>query len=348
MSDIRYDLIHDEYVIIAPERLRRPDCFFIDADSRKPGRDDRGKCPFCPGNEKMTTKEIFSIRDSGEPDTPGWRTRVVPNLYKAVQIESPWRSEDAGLYEKWAGFGAHEVIIDTPEHKERMDGWSLQEYGDWLRTLRYRVMELRKDIRLVHMSIFKNHGHYGAATQSHPHTQLIALPVVPKIKRESLRHALYFYREHGRSRYATVIGKELHERERVVCESGRFVAICPFASAFPFEVAIYSLEERKISLSEFDDGDIEELSEILSEVFEALYLQLGNFDFNILFDIPPLQKNYATEEFFDDLPDIWRFSIRIVPRIYRMGGFELGSGMMINPVAPEEAAKLLRKDTKSR
>lgn len=338
MSEIRYDPIHDEYALIAPERLHRPDCYH---PSKPPeGLPVERRCPFCEGHESMTPPEIYAIRDN-EPNGPGWRTRVVPNLYKAVQIEAPWQSREEGVYSVWEGLGAHEVIVDTPRHLERMDAWRQQEYIDWLTTLRARVADLRNDIRLVHFSLFKNHGPYAAATQTHPHTQLIALPVVPRRELDRLRRAHRFYRQHRHNLFVSVLRQEKDTGERIVTESERFVAFCPYASAFAFELMVLA-KVKAASIVDLDPSMIEELSTLLRRSIAALYRELGDFDFNILFDTPPMQKNFDTEDFFDDLPELWRFSVRIVPRLFRMGGFELGSGMMINPVVPEEAASLLR------
>jgi UDPglucose--hexose-1-phosphate uridylyltransferase len=336
MSEIRYDPIHDDYTLIAPERLHRPDCL----KSHDMPMEIPKTCPFCEGHETMTPPEIFALRQN-DPDRPGWKTRVVPNLYKAVQIEGPWRSEEIGMFEKWEGFGAHEVIVDTPRHLLRMDTWSEEEFFNWLLTMRTRLNDLKNDLRLVHFSLFKNHGHYGASTQPHPHTQLVALPVVPRRELQTLRHAHDFYRAHGHSLFESLIAQERKSGERIIVENDTFIALCPYASAFAFEVAIFSKEPRS-ALSDLDDTRLTELGKVLRNVMEALYDQLDDFDFNITINTPPMQKNSVTEAFFDDIPKMWRFGLRIIPRLFRLGGFELGSGMKINPVAPEEAASLLR------
>jgi len=289
----------------------------------------------------MTPHEIFAIRDN-DPDTPGWKTRVVPNLYKAVKIEAPWSMHDSGVYRSWDGFGAHEVIIDTPRHLLRMDEWSAEEYYNWLYTMRARLNDLRNDIRLVHISLFKNHGHYAASTQPHPHTQLMALPTPPLDSIRRMRRAAAYFDEHGRNVFDAVLASERGEGSRIVVQSANFTALCPYASAFAFETAIFS-KKRVSDLGGVGDSDLYELAAIMKRVVASLYVQLGDFDFNIVFNTPPLQKCFSTEDFFDDIPDIWRLGIRIVPRLFRIGGFEIGSGVHINPVTPEEAASLLRE-----
>jgi UDPglucose--hexose-1-phosphate uridylyltransferase len=340
MSDIRYNPIEDEYSIISPERLRRPDCHGDGADS---GVGRSSGCPFCEGRESMTPPEIFAIREGGEPNGPGWKTRVVPNLYKAVRIEAPWRKLDGGMYDDWEGFGAHEVVIDTPIHHRRMDGWEIEEYRYWLKALRSRLKDLTGDIRLVYFSIFKNHGFYAGATQEHPHTQIIALPIVPKKIVHMMDRALQHFLEHGKSHFEDIVCKETKYGKRIVGSSENFIVLAPFSSSFSFETTIVSLEEGVVCLSDLGDDRIEELSALMKRVFGALYSELGDFDFNILFNTPPMQKNYATEHFFDHMKDIWRFEIKIVPRLFRLGGFEIGSGIHIDPVTPEETARLLSR-----
>ncbi|WP_300364705.1 galactose-1-phosphate uridylyltransferase [Hydrogenimonas sp.] len=336
MSEIRYDLIHDEYALIAPERLHRPDCYkYVSGEEN-----DTRSCPFCEGHESMTPHEIYAIREN-EPDTPGWKTRVVPNLYKAVQIEAAWESKEVGIYQAWEGLGAHEVIVDTPRHLTRMDAWTHEEYFNWLYTLRSRINDLKNDFRLVYFSLFKNHGHYGAATQSHPHTQLIALPIVPKRKMDQLLRAHRYFLERRHNIFESVLSEEEHDGDRIIIKSEHFMTICPFASTFAFEVMVIS-RESAASLTDLNDIKLQDLANVLKQTIDALYQQLGDFDFNITFNTPPVQKNVTTESFFDALPQMWRFGLRIVPRLFRLGGFEFGSGVHINPVSPEEAADLLR------
>lgn len=340
MSDIRYDRISDTHVIIAPERLHRPDCNFSVAETKK----ENHNCPFCEGNESMTPPEIFAIR---EPNTfmneKGWQTRVIPNLYKAVQIETPCQHH-YGLFEHWEGFGAHEVIIDTPEHHTSMTQWSEHAVTQWLKTLRARVFDLRRDHRIVHISLFKNEGIQAGATQTHSHTQLIGLPIIPKIENENYQRAYEYYKHNSHALLESVITQEEADAQRIIMQQGNFTAFCPYASAYPFEVMISS----KKSLGQIDtlsDSSIEELAPLLLITLKKLKVQLGCFDFNLTIATPPLQKGTVANDLLSSVNEAFRFAIRILPRIYKHGGFELNTGVMINPVLPELAAKLLREST---
>ncbi|MGB5965005.1 MAG: DUF4931 domain-containing protein [Sulfurimonadaceae bacterium] len=338
MSEIRYDRIHDTHVIIAPERLHRPD-YCVDRDETKTGHKN---CPFCEGNEAMTPPEIFAIRTAESfENEAGWQTRVVPNLYKAVQIEAA-HQHHYGLFEHWEGFGAHEVIIDTPEHHTSMSQWSEENVVAWLKTLRARVADLRGDQRIAYISLFKNEGTQAGSTQPHSHTQLIGLPIIPKVERESYQRSYEHYKHHAAALLETVIAQEEEDNQRIIAQNGDFSAFCPYASAYPFEVMISS----KKALGQIDtlrDNSIDELAPLLLETLKKLKMQLGCFDFNLTVATPPLQEGSLENDLLSCAHETYRFAIRIMPRIYKHGGFEVSTGVIINPVSPELAAKLLRE-----
>lgn len=336
MSEIRYDRLHDCHVIIAPERLHRPDC--QPAKGRAVHHVQR--CPFCEGNESLTPPEIFAIRDADSfANERGWKTRVVPNLYKAVQIETPHRHH-FGLFEYHEGFGAHEVIIDTPEHRTSMVQWSEEEAVNWLRTLKARINDLRRDRRIAYISLFKNEGTDAGATQPHAHTQLIGLPIVPKMQREFYAHAAKHFHAHGKALIATMLEHEQSVGERIIASRGDFTAFCPFASAYPFEVIIAATSLRG-HIDMLEDSHFAALAPLLLQTLSALERQLGCFAFNMEISTPPLHETQEKTP-SEHTGEICRFMIRIMPRIYRHGGFELSTQTIINPVAPEQAAKLLR------
>ncbi len=337
MSEIRYNLLDDRYVIIAPERLHRPDYMAW----RKEEHIDKN-CPFCEGNEVMTPSEIYAIRSKeSKPNATSWKSRVVPNLYKAVQIEAPNHLSSHGIYSTWEGFGAHEVIIDTPLHHHSMVTWSSAEYYYWLSIMQQRLRDLRGDVRLLYISLFKNHGVNAGATQSHPHTQLIALPVVPKSIVHFLERNYRYFQEHGRGIVESIITQEEHDGIRIIATEGIFFAFCPYASSYPFEVMIVTRKEI-LSLEQLDIDELRSLSTLLQKVFGTMSVQLGNFDFNLSFLHPPMHRSFDTMHLYDHRHQVCRFVLRITPRIYRHGGFELSTETMINPVAPEECATLLK------
>ncbi len=335
MSEIRRDRIHNEYVIIAPERLHRPRAH------AKPCKEQlkSAKCPFCEGNESLTPKELFAIR-ANEPNAKGWRTRVVPNLYKAVQVELEDLSQRDGLFEHIPGVGAHEILIDTPCHACKMQELEIADIENWLRSMIIRIDDLKKDRRLIHLSIFKNSGVDAGATQEHPHTQILALPITPQSEQNFLEQNMRYYHRHGRGKVEDIVHNEIEAKKRVVYNDGNFAAFCPFASAYPFEVMI-APKKNISSLERCSRDDVTALAHCIKSVFEKLAAQLDDFDYNIHFMLAPLNPNFENEAYMSHLEKNYRFTIRIIPRIYTLGGFEIATGMTINPVAPEECAALL-------
>ncbi len=338
MSEIRYNHLDKSHVIIAPERLHRPDKM-----SWKQREHDTAECPFCEGNEELTPPEIYAVRDEqSEANKPGWKSRVVPNLYKAVQVESAFDYKIEGMNEAWEGFGAHEVIIDIPEHMTSMSQWSREHYLNWFKALAQRVADLRNDHRLVFISLFKNRGAFAGATQSHPHTQLIGLPMVPRDDSIKYEHCYHHYQHTGRALLDDMVAQEEKDQERIIAQQGAFTAFCPYASQYPFEVMIAAGK----GVGEFDTMDAayhRHLADLLRLVFLKMHAKLGFFDFNLSFAIAPLQPRYEDDSAFEHIDSMCRFHLRIIPRIYRHGGFEISTGMMINSVEPERAAKLLRE-----
>jgi len=338
MSEIRYDRLFDKHVIIAPERLHRPSCEIHERDRRTVQR----VCPFCEGNEKLTPPEIFAMRSQESfTNESGWKTRVVPNLYKAVQIETPYEHH-YGLFEHWRGFGAHEVLIDTPEHLTSMTEWSEQHVINWLQTLRQRVHDLKQDNRIVSLSIFKNEGSEAGGTQPHSHTQIIGLPIIAKIKREQYKNLFHHYAQTQESLIALLLEEEKAQESRMVVTKGDFSAFCPYASSHPFETMITSTKNLG-ELDTLSDDSISMLAPLLLDVLDRLKAQLNCLEFNLTISTPPLGESTLGNEVFSSFRDASRLYIRIIPRVYKYGGFEQESEIFINPVAPELAAKLLRK-----
>jgi len=338
MSEIRYDRLHDIHVIIAPERLRHPDeVESLDKNVPEPYQSE--PCPFCEGNESLTPREIYAVRSEGSITNEfGWQTRVVPNLFKAVQIETP-PNHHFGLFEYREGFGAHEVIIDTPRHSVSMCEWSEAEVSTWLTTLAQRVGDLRRDHRISYISLFKNEGENAGASMSHCHTQLIALPLVPKSHSQLQRRSLEFFQANGYSLIESILTHEEQTQIRIIDRVGGFTSFCPFASGYPFEVMISSSHERG-DIDTLCPEQIENISTLLSSTLQRLKRQLGVFHFNLFISTPSLSDYEGISS-----NDLCRFTIRIMPRLYRHGGFENTTGILINPVAPELAAKLLREST---
>jgi UDPglucose--hexose-1-phosphate uridylyltransferase len=328
MPELRRDPIVGRWVIISTERARRPSDFPAPRWRRR-----GGPCAFCAGQEARTPDEVWALRPGGsEPNRPGWTVRVVPNKFPALRIEGELERTGEGLYDRMSGVGAHEVVIESPEHDaaiERLPVWHLAEV---LRAYRERSRDLAKDPRLEYVMVFKNHGEPAGASLEHAHSQLIATPIVPIMVEEELAGALQHFRIKQRCIWCDIVRQERRDRVRVVHEEGGFVALSPFAPRFPFETWILPVTHR----SSFEDSPVEELTPLatlLSRVLRALSRYLGDPPYNFMLHSAPLRTPSL---------DHFHWHLEITPTLTRVAGFEWGTGFFINPTPPEEAAQYLR------
>ncbi len=321
MSTIRYCKLRDTDVIISPKRLHRPTQFHTPTDHY-----ELDECPFEAGSEDATPTEIYSIKDKNGD----WITRVVPNLYNALDIHEENTSKREGFFTSKSTFGAHEVIIETPSHDKTADKYTLENWEAYLKTINHRVKDLSQDFRLKYIQVFKNHGSRAGATLRHPHSQIIATGFVPTEVKNELRRAKEYYKVHNRTLLLDITNEELSMGERVIYENNSFVAFTPFASLYPFEVII-APKEQITTMDTLNQSGIHDLAQILKNVHKKLYATLGDFHYNMIFKNPPTAMEYYT------------FHIQIIPRIYMLAGFELASGMRINPVSPEVSAQKLKE-----
>ena len=330
MSEFRYCKLKKEWRLFAPERLRRPN----DLHNKKeihPGELIHDKCPFDMGKEEFTPNEITRVSQNGE-----WRCRVVPNLYNALSINvNPLSSRD-GYFEKFGGFGAHEVVIETPNHEKQIWDYDYNDLVNYFTIIQERVINLQKDDRFAYLSIFKNQGENAGASMSHSHSQIIALPFLPKRMKEEYEYKKEYFKEHKRALLDDIVYEELQHKKNIITQNSEFIIYCPYASEFAFEAKIVS--KKKLStLTEFTKSDMSALCDIVNEYFTLYYKALGEVPFNMIIKNAPYENyNEKTKEYF-------RFNIEIKPRIYKQAGFELDSDISINVMLPEEATKIYKE-----
>ncbi len=328
MPEFRKDSIVDRWVIISTERAKRP------LGQRASGEvSDTGPCPFCAGNEAMTPPEVLVFHDkSNLPSSRKWTVRVVPNKYPAVVRDGSGSQIADELYAAQDGVGTHEVIIESPSHVTDMALLSDEQFEAILRAYSDRIMDLRGDRKLRYVLIYKNQGVEAGATLEHAHSQLVALPMIPKHVLEEIGAAKNYYESKRRCVFCDVIRRETHGRERFVIENDHFIVICPFAPRFPYETWV--LPKRHASFfepnSQLDNSD---LARILRETLRRLNRSLGNPPFNYVIHSNPLDQ---------DGSDYYHWHIEILPKLIQVGGFEWGSGFYINTVTPEQSARSLR------
>ncbi|MBI2349133.1 MAG: galactose-1-phosphate uridylyltransferase [Deltaproteobacteria bacterium] len=328
MPQLRKDPVVGRWVIISTERAKRPGHYEHPKNPPK-----SGPCPFCEGNEGLTPPEIMAYRPGGSHrESPGWTLRVVPNKFPALMIEGDLDRRGDGVYDLMNGVGAHEVVIETPSHETNMGVLSEKQFEEILWAYRDRVLDLRKDKRFRYVLIFKNQGAAAGATLEHTHSQLIALPIVPRSVTDELVAAQEYYKYKERCIYCDVLRQELEERARVVSENESFAVICPFAPRFPFETWILPKKHS----SYFEHASKQEyldLSRSLRETLVRLNRALNDPPFNYIIHSMPFGEAENGH---------YHWHLEVMPKLTQVAGFEWGTGFYINPVTPEESTSCLR------
>ena len=328
MPELRKDPVVGRWVIISTERGRRPSDFPI-----QPVHARGGPCVFCSGNEDKTPPEILAGRaPDSPPNAPGWSFRVVPNKFPALRIEGELEPAGEGLYDRMNGVGAHEVVIESPQHDATLATLPVDTVADVLLAYRERVVDLKKDPRFEYVLVFKNHGAAAGASLEHPHSQLIATPIIPIMVLEELKGAAEYYGMKERCVWCDVLRQERRSRRRVIMETNGFIALAPFAPRFPFETWILPTRHR----SAFEEAGVEELrglAEVLGGFLRRMDHVLQRPPFNFMLHTAPLREGPL---------DHFHWHLEIIPKLTNVAGYEWGSGFFINPTPPEDAATVLR------
>jgi UDPglucose--hexose-1-phosphate uridylyltransferase len=327
MGEFRRDPITGRWVIIAAERAERPRQLGA-ANSSSPAE----PCPFCAGNEALTPPEVWAsrARDS-QADRPGWRVRVVPNKYPALAGGGQQNTSNDSFYQSQPGLGVHEVIVECPEHVTNLAELGDDQVADILRAYSERLATLTSDPRWRYLLIYKNQGDRAGATFEHLHSQLLALPTVPREALDELAGAQAHFTASGRCIYCEIIERELIQRNRVIFAHDKFIALCPFAPRFAYETWILPRAHRAL-FSASSAQELKDCAIALGETIRRLNRALDNPPFNFFIHSLPTDGS---------APDSYHWHIEILPQLFRAAGFELGSGSNLNGVAPEAAAKLL-------
>ncbi|HVN22276.1 MAG TPA: galactose-1-phosphate uridylyltransferase [Dongiaceae bacterium] len=326
MPELRQNFMTKEWVVIATERAKRPDQMVVKRE-RKPPVSFSATCPFCPGNENMTPPEILRLHN-GE----GWKARVVPNKFAALSPDVKTERTIRRSRRRMGGFGVHEVIVETPDHSLPMATMADSQVSDILRIYKTRYDELSLDPRIAHVTIFKNHGTDAGTSLEHPHSQMIATPVISYQVRQRFQEAMQHFDDYGCCMFCQIIEEELEEQKRIILTSEHFVAMQLFASPSPFYTHIYP-RRHMASFGDISAKEMADLGRVLRTVLAKLYVGLENPDFN--FTVRTAPAECVGVRYFH-----WYMSV--IPRLTRTAGFELGSGMFINTVIPEDAAEFLR------
>ena len=339
MPELRKDPVIGRWVIISTERAKRP----MDFASSEEQAEAQEHCPFCEGKEADPPPEIYAVRRSGtKPNSPGWSVRVISSIKPVLRIEGELDRRAKGMFDVINGIGAHEIIVEAPQHVRDLADLPAEGIREVLQVSVHRILDLERDPRFRYALWFKNTGAVaGAGRIQHSRSQLIATPVTPKRVKEELAGARRYFEDKERCLMCDLISQEREMKERVVCDSSHIIALCPFASRFPFELAFFP-KRHACDFASMTPEEIADLALVMKHVLSRLNTVLNHPPYNYVLHTAPFRRHRAKAGYWKSIEEDYHWHIELIPRLTRVAGFEWGSGFYINPTPPEEAARYLR------
>ena len=329
MHELRKDPLLNRWVAVMSDSRVPEDYGLLSENS------DETSCVLCAGREKDAPPEIASVREGDK-----WWARVIPNISPILRIEGDLGRRGVGMYDKMNGVGANEIIVDSPEHHKLPEDMGAEQVLRILQIYRSRVADLEKDARLRYILIFKNSGKGAGALYSHPHSELMATPIIPKLIKEELDGAKQYYAYKERCIFCDIMAEELRVGERVISETREFIAFTPFAPKFPFEFWILP-KRHGCAFQDIGDVEMGDLSLMLSTVLKKMRRVLKDSPYNYVIHTAP--NRIPRRNHWHTLGDDFHWHIEIIPRLLRTSGFEWGSDFYVLTTSPEDAAKYLRE-----
>lgn len=329
MHELRKDPLLSRWVAVMNDS-RTPDDYEI-----CPEDTDKASCVLCSGREKETPPEIDASREGNK-----WWARVIPNLTPILRVEGDLGRRGLGMYDKMNSVGANEIIVDSPEHNKMPEDMGAEQVLRIIRIYRNRVADLERDNRLRYILIFKNSGKGAGALYSHPHSEVMATPIIPKLIKEELDGAKQYYAYKERCIFCDIMREELTVAKRVIFETRDFVAFCPFAPKFSFEFWIMP-KKHNCAFQDTGEDEMRDLSLMLSTVLKKMRRVLRDSPYNYVIHTAP--NRIPRRNHWHTLGDDFHWHLEIMPRLLRTSGFEWGSDFYVLTTSPEDAAKYLRE-----
>ncbi len=327
MSELRRDPLFHRWVVVTDQRWDD-----LRTSLRTPWAGPPELCPFCPGNESHTPPEVFAVREPGSaPNGPGWMVRAVPNKFPFLRIEGELQRTGEGIYDRVSGTGAHEIVIEAPAHDADWAALPGRHVAAILRAYRQRSLDLRLDSRVRHIVVARN-APARSLQMPHPHSHILALPVIPRRVEDEIRGQQEYYRRKERCPLCDMVRQEVGDGRRIVRETDGFLAVSPFASRYPLETWVLPKAHRH-DFGALEDAGLHELGDLLHDLMDRIVRLVPQVEYSMVLHSSPLYPGVDPQYH-------WHLDIRV--RLPVGGGFEWGTGFFVNPIAPEEAARLLR------
>lgn len=326
-SELRFDLVSKDWVIIATGRARRPETF---AEKHRVAQEIGAAkdCLFCH-IETQLPPTLTYWQDAQKKE---WSVVAFPNKYPAFSPGESLNERAVGPFQAMDGIGFHEVIV-TRDHTKQLAQFTTEQVKQVIDAYQERYLDLMNEQFVNYVFIFHNHGRQAGASIAHPHSQIVALPVADPDITRSLAGSRMFFETHGRCVHCTMLEWDLEEKQRIIFENEKFVVLCPFASRVAFEVRVYP-KKHLAYFERVKNIDKTQLAEALRVALNKIYKGLKDPAYNFFIHTAPCDgKNY----------DHYHWHLEILPKTSVWAGFELGAGMEISTIEPEKAAEFLRK-----
>ncbi|HNV71400.1 MAG TPA: galactose-1-phosphate uridylyltransferase, partial [Candidatus Ozemobacteraceae bacterium] len=328
MPQLRKDPVLKQWVIISPERGKRP--IHYKNENGLP-EDNPKKCPFCEGHESMTPEEVMAFRRNGTAaNQEGWWVRVIPDREPILVPAGDSGKEGIGMFDAMNSIGIHEVVVEVPRHDQNLQNVPLEQVREVIWAFKQRVLEIKKNPRFKHFMIVKNSGR-GVSSFSHSHSHIVATPIIPKRIEEEIDGAREYFHYHDRCIFCDIVRQEREDNTRIVFEDPQFLAFCPFASRFPFELFIIPKQHQPF-FETLDNDQVHGFANALQICLKKLQSLLPDLPYNFILHTSPCSDSYR---------EFYHWHLEIIPKLTQVAGFEWGSGFYINPTPPEDAAQML-------
>jgi UDPglucose--hexose-1-phosphate uridylyltransferase len=327
MPEFRQNMLTNEWVIIATERAKRPEDFKKQEAVKPPPPEYSETCPFCPGHESLTPPPLYTIQRNGK-----WQVRVVPNKFAALQKDIAFQPRRIGRFLKATGYGIAEVIIESPLHSSTLATLDDGAVQDVVAAYKARYLSTTREKQICLINIFRNHGVRAGTSLEHPHSQLIATPIIPPHVRNPIEQAVRYFDTRGQCIYCDMLTEEIRRQERIIAETDFFIAYAPYASRTPFEVRIMP-KKHQASFGDIGGKELSDFAGFLKNILVRIYTGLANPDYNFIIRSAPVG---------DENAKYFHWYMLIIPKLITPAGFEIGTGIYINLTYPELCAEYLK------
>lgn len=334
-GQLRQDPITEKWVAIATERAKRPDSFASESTPKEPLPRYKADCPFCNLAKYPQEPDVLRL-----PDDPNqWQVHIFANKYPAFVPKDDFKAWNEGPYRATDAIGYHELLA-TRYHNQDEGVAPLHLISLELEALVLRYRQLKGEIGINYIQIIKNHGKEAGGSLEHPHHQIFSIPVLPSDIAELLHGTERYAKKHGEKAFTIILNHERETKKRIVFENEYFTAFCPFASRVPFETWIMPRKSDPF-FEDIGPDEREALAEAMQQVLGRMYTGLADPAYNYYIHSAPCDETgFVCDK---SLFSHFRWHIAILPRLSQPGGFELGTGIDINTVLPEDAAAFLRE-----